>query len=395
MLVAKDYYKLLLTIADTEFADAQDVQIIDLSIIEEAGVRLPTMELIFDCISQDIIALLHEGSELKISLSKDGAYSSGYTLEQSFFLLSPQITYAGYSMWRVKLVGIQKTHPKWLSPIHGVQPKQNSKKTLQEKAIVYGKVDLKCKADPKDDMSWVAHGQTLGQFIQDVWLHSDLRPSVMMCSPTLEGFRIYNLDEILKEKPKWVANYQGDPTPLGIVYEPSYSIVTNTALVNTLGVKGMERNVYDADSGKLNKTTTKRANKTVQTKTDNVSKEHKNNYMPTTFRSRNVHKGWYEAYDYNTLELKYMGTVKATIMFSDCLKNIHPLDTVMFFERSLSDGTAQKLESTEQNSGIYIVTKVSRRLVNNTIRTLVEMCRESSVLKDPKADKEKEKKDKK
>ena len=52
----------------------------------------------------------------------------------------------------------------------------------------------------------------------------------------------------------------------------------------------------------------------------------------------------------------------------------------MFFERVLDDHN-QILQSTEQNSGLYIVTKVSRRLVNNTIRTLVEMCRESAVLK--------------
>ena len=64
MIIVKDYYKLLLTIAGQEFADANDIKIIDLSIIEEAGIRLPTMELIFDCVKQDIIALLHEGSEL-------------------------------------------------------------------------------------------------------------------------------------------------------------------------------------------------------------------------------------------------------------------------------------------------------------------------------------------
>ena len=48
MIIVKDYYKLLLTIAGQEFADANDIKIIDLSIIEEAGIRLPTMELIFD-----------------------------------------------------------------------------------------------------------------------------------------------------------------------------------------------------------------------------------------------------------------------------------------------------------------------------------------------------------
>ena len=74
--------------------------------------------------------------------------------------------------------------------------------------------------------------------------------------------------------------------------------------------------------------------------------------------------------------------MKTTILFSDCIKGIHPLDTVMFFERTLDDENPNlTMQSTEQNSGLYIVTKVSRRLVNNTIRTLVEMCRESSVLK--------------
>ena len=383
MIIVKDYYKLLLTIEGKEIADAIDIKIVDLSIIEEAGVRLPTMELIFECIKQDIIALLHEGSELKISLETDGEYNSGYTLEETFFLLSPSISYNGHNMWRVRLVGIHKCHPQWIKPVHGIQkPPLNSKKMLLDKLSVFGKIDVLWPKDPPDDMNWIANGQTLCQYIQDIWLHANLMPSALLCAPTHAGFRLYDMDTLISLPPRWEANYQGVPIPSKIIYEPMYEVETRTALVNTLGAKGMERNIYNADKGELTKETHNRALKLVQTPRDNVSDKQAKNYNPTVFQSRNVHSNWAKCYDHNTLFLKYLSTMKTTILFSDCIKDIHPLDTVMFFERTLDrEDPSLILQSTEQNSGLYIVTKVSRRLVNNTIRTLVEMCRESSVLK--------------
>lgn len=381
MIIVKDYYKLLLTIAGQEFADANDIKIIDLSIIEEAGIRLPTMELIFDCVKQDIIALLHEGSELKVSLETDGEYNSGYTLEETFFLLNPSISYNGHNMWRVRLVGIHKCHPQWIKPQHGIQiPPLNSKKMLISKVGVFGGVDLMWPGDPPDTMHWIANGQTLCQYIQDIWLHADLMPSALLCAATHAGFRMYDMDILVKSGPRWEANYQGVPNPSKIIYEPLYEVETRTAMVNTLGAKGMDRNIYHTDKGKLAKETHDRSLKLVQTPRDNVSGQQPKNYNPTVFQSRNVHSNWGKCYDHNTLFLKYLSTMKTTILFSDCIKAIHPLDTVMFFERVLDDH-GQILQSTEQNSGLYIVTKVSRRLVNNTIRTLVEMCRESAVLK--------------
>lgn len=380
MIIVKDYYKLLLTIAGQEFADANDIKIIDLSIIEEAGLRLPTMELVFDCIKQDIIALLHEGSELKISLETDGDYNSGYTLEETFFLLNPSISYNGHNMWRVRLVGIHKCHPQWIKPQHGIQTQPlNSKEMLTDKASVFGKVDLMWSKDPSDTMNWIANGQTLCQYIQDIWLHADLMPSTLLCAATHDGFRMYDMDTLVKSDPRWEANYQGTPVPSKIIYEPMYEVETRTALVNTLGAKGIERNIYNTDKGEITKETHDRSLKLVQTPRDNVSDQQAKNYNPTIFQSRNVHSNWSKCYDHNTLFLKYLSTMKTTILFSDCIKGIHPLDTVMFFERALDNTNA--MQSTEQNSGLYIVTKVSRRLVNNTIRTLVEMCRESSVLK--------------
>lgn len=381
MIIVKDYYKLLLTISGQEFADANDIKIIDLSIIEEAGLRLPTMELVFDCVKQDIIALLHEGSELKVSLETDGEYNSGYTLEETFFLLNPSISYNGHNMWRVRLIGLRSCHPAWIKPVHGIQiPPLNSKKMLAGKAGAYGGIDLLWPKEPPDTMHWIANGQTLCQYIQDIWMHSNLMPSVLLCAATLAGFRMYDLDTLISMPPRWEANYQGVPTPSKIIYEPMYEVYTNTAMVNTLGAKGMDRNIYHMDKGKLAKETHKRKLKMVQTPRDNVSGQHSNNYNPTYFQSRNVHSEWGKCYDYNSLFLKYLSTMKTTILFSDCIKAIHPLDTVMFFERVLDDPN-HTMQSTEQNSGIYIVTKVSRRLVNNTIRTLVEMSRESSVLK--------------
>ena len=387
MIHVKNHYKLKITINGIEFTDQWLAAIQDLSIIEQAGVALPILELNFETDDSVLIRKLGENTEVQITWESDGEWSTGYVLDCTFIIINPQVMPRGSHGWKVHLVGIHKFHTTYINSLLKINLETLT--SLEEMASLvapYGKFktnipDLKMSRDP---MLWISNGTTVGKHLKDVWLHSQsiVPNSVTLLSPALDGFRIYDLEEILKYPPQHkITNFGG--RSLGTIgYDPGYSITTNSALLNTLGAKGIKNNIYDLDSGDLATTSANPKPKLKMVATPQLHQNQKCSpqYNPTNFLNRNVHPNWHSVYTHNVNHLLFLSTVKVSFTFDDCIRDIHPLDSCLFLENDLPEGQKQ---STEQNSGIYIVTKVSRRLIGNRIATLVEMCRESQKLLPP------------
>lgn len=341
------------------------------TLIEEAGNVLPTFQLIFNTLREDIFQVLHEGQILETTFGRN---SNALVTAP----LSPTRMQTGKSgEFKRQII---------LTGVYGALDYLSSSKMMitTEKSGVAAVKDVVSKHFKpifnvdvsQDKQKWIQPQQTDKKFVNEVWLHSYIEGSFIACGISSDGkFILKDIKKDLKQPYAWkFTNDIKDPNK-DLTYDPDPFIETNTGFINNFTGYGRERIVYnleDDDQLSVLETVDPVIAMTKQlAKSDAVSKR----FAASGMQNENVHSNYWKAYHRNMSHLTAFGNVKLTLSFHGVFIPIRVLDQVMFLD---DDITSQgKSRSSEFNSGVYYVAKVSRTIANRQFVTTVVLCRES------------------
>jgi hypothetical protein len=353
---------------NTDFLDTEDL--VDFTLIEEAGNLLPTFEFVF-LTGAEILTKLNEGNSIGISM---GAGKRDM-IDSKLIPTSRTIKKQGTSRYLVRLAGLYDA----LGYVLDCKMRafnSSGVSAISSIANSYFSLDFNIESS-NDSQIWIQHNVPSKKFVNNIWMHSNLIPSFPSIGITSDGkFVLKDIISLLKNDPSWY-------------FVPS---VTGQDLEE---IEYMSDFVIEADTGFLNQWVGYERTKIIQDIEEDISvsisptlntmlavgglerlKDIGTRVAETALLSDNVHSKYWEVYLHNLTHLAVFSAFKLFLSYYGVFKPTQILDLVYFVDKDIG-GTEASILS---HSGRYIISKVSRSLTNKTFVTTCELNRESSVL---------------
>jgi hypothetical protein len=96
-------------------------------------------------------------------------------------------------------------------------------------------------------------------------------------------------------------------------------------------------------------------------------------YGGTQILSDNVHENYWNAYNHNLIQLANLSKIDCLLSFTDEYYEIKPLDLIMFNDKATEETSA----AGEYTSGLYLCSKVVRKIESDRLLTTVMLNREA------------------
>lgn len=356
-----------ITLDDQHVVEQLD-DLIDLSIIEQSGTDLPIIEIIFKTGRSSTLTRLNEGAWLNVTVSDNDSK----LLDSTFIPQHPSISRSGANKWAIRLTGIDSSIIGWSRSNVTISPQCSGVERIREIAGSCG-MTVEGISKSLDKQNWIQNGQTSKQHVDDVWPHIDLDQSFPLLACTLEGIRIKDAEVLIRSEPSWEFT-NGQSGQKTINYDPDYDFEIMGGFFNSVGGRGLHSNILNVENGQYSNSQGTPNSMMALTTELNMGRDFKPIGLPNKNQTRNVHENYWKSWTHNLTNLALYSTNRITVTWPAKYRPIHPLDLVMFREQDIQD----RDQSVEMFSGLYIVTKVSRRVANGQFKTLVQMVRESS-----------------
>lgn len=341
---------------------------------EYAGNIVPEFSLTFITNNNDLGGLLHEGTLIKCKIGRTIDTLQDATLYCTQWDSAKQ----GANSYIYNISGLCTTLN------FACDYKYNSilKKSAIEAVIEVAKKNFKVIktniTKSLDSQNWIQPHQSDKEFIQKTIYRSDLGSSFPACAITFDGkFILKDIKLDLADKNnlfdwKFIRNSQ-PKNDKEINYVGDMAFSSNTGLVNKIIGYG-----FDMTSLVIDTVTTVKASidaKAILANTkkvggvDTISRKS----MSGLQQSDNVHVNYNKSYYYNLTNVLSLSRVEAHLSFENKYFPIKPLDKVMVMEADIH----RENTSSEQQSGIYYVTFVSRTIQLKQLITTIKISRES------------------
>lgn len=348
----------------------QERDLVEFTLIEEAGNSLPTFRLSFNTNDESILPLLNEANLLQVSFGKDNT-----ELETAGLSVTGLNTAnIGESLKLITVTGIYDAMKFITTNKINITTSTSGIEAMIAAAKPYFKVDSNV-VKSSDRQKWVQYNISDRAFINNTWLHSDIPNSFIGIGITSSGrFIIKDIKKDLREDYKWRLTSSIKDEKRDIVVDSDPAVDIKTGLINSWTGYGREMNVYDLDTAvdtpTLEKATPILALTSKLAKRSDIDKR----FASVGIQNENTHPNYWKAYLRNLTHLSSFHNVSVFVSFHNLFKSIKVLDLVMYRTEKTGSGFQS---SSEYLSGLYYVTKVARTVSNKQLVTTLKLSRES------------------
>lgn len=347
----------------------QESDLLDFTIIEEAGNVLPTFELVFNIQDDRFLGVLTETNDLKVSFGRD----DDDRIDTTLHIASLDSTGHGQGKRTVVLSGFLTNVSYIYNSEMTISDKKSAVEVMRDVAERHNFTPDFNVDTSSDQQHWIQPNVTAKKFVNDLWLHADRTDSFLAMALTVDSkFMIRDMRTLVEQDFQWRFTPFVEE-PWDIPYDTNIGIKSNTGFINYWAGYGQNKLIFDLEDEDFRFITEEA--KPIIALTREISRKAglEKRYVNTGMQNDNVHKNYWQASLRNLTNLVIFGAVTVTVSFRDRFRNIRPLDKVMFREQDVADPNI----ATEFHSGLYIVTKVCHRIQNRQFVTTVELNRES------------------
>jgi hypothetical protein len=352
---------------NNDFIDEPDL--ISFSIHEQAGNLLPTFELNFLTDDETIFPLLNEGNDLQVS------FGSGYNDLVTIPLATSKVQSvpSGSAKRQITVMGLYSAIPYITNPNMQITNVQSGISTIIQIAGKSFNVQSNIQSST-DSQSWIQHTQSDKSFIDDIWLHCNLPNSFPALGISSQGnFILKDIKTDLKNPYRYrftqiVKNsndiyFDGDPV-----------LTSNTGFINSWVGYGREKIIQNVDKG--TDSTEQVIPKPVMALTSQLAKAAGINsvFDGIGIQNSNIDTNYWNSYLNNLTYLGMFGALDVTVSFQNKFIPIQILDQINFKDQKIDQ---QYPTTSDYNTGIYYVSKISRNVGNKAFNTVVSFSRES------------------
>lgn len=368
MIGVENQYVVKIDIGDFEdIVEKEDL--VSLLVVEEAGGGLPSFELSFYTDEEDLLGYINEGNEIKIALGKN----LNKLLEYRMVVLSTEKIKVGKSKYQITIQGLYNKL-EYLSDckIHISDKKSGIEEILRISGQYFN--NIANISNSSDSQYWIQSNISDRAFVSNLWLRSYISGSFPIIGISSEGDFILNDVKILmggNHKFEFVPHTKKQENQ--ILFDPGYPVKTTTGIVNQWVGYNREKSLFNIDDG-VESTLAPSFNPFLaQTSSLNRTTDITKKVDDFGVLTENVHSKYHEVYIQNTTYLGLFSTVTLPISFTGVFEHVKVLDLVYFKDRIARDIDM----ASEYDSGLYIISLVSRQVTNNQFKTTVVLNRES------------------
>lgn len=348
----------------------QENELVQFSIIEEAGYALPTFQLSFNFDDDSLLELLNENNDIALTYGKTLEESVNSTLVPTKIVSNKQ----GPNKRFVSIIGMYSAQEYANTPNIGISDIKSGVERIIEIAektfpAVETNIDIS-----EDQQRWIQYNISDRKHIAEVWLHSYLSESFLAIGVSSDGtFIIKDIVKDLQSDPSWNFMITGANKDTDIVYDTDYTVETNSGFINAWTGYGREKKVYTIEDDSEEDVMEVVIPLVTQTEILSRDQAITKKFDGFALQSDNVHANYWKAHQRNLQYLVAMGGAVLTISFHNVFQPIRILDQVYFSDETIGASG----ESNEYLTGVYYVSKVTRVINNRQFVTIVKICRES------------------
>lgn len=365
----KSQYRLRFKLSNLEDFITND-DLIEFTIIEEAGNLLPIFKLDFFTYNEEVIRLLNETNALEVSFGKD----ANEMYDVSLYVTRLESEKQGKGKRLIATTGLAGSLEYLNNPKVLITEEMSGIEAMTLVANQHFDVDV----DPEvsDDLQcWIQPNMSDRRFINQIWMHSYLVNGFIGVGISADGTFIVR---DLKSKAGEEFDWKFTPTPSGssdIVYDPDPKIIINGGFINHwlgYGRENLELALEDGTSELISEEA-----RPILALTEEIARKAnmERKFHSSVVRTTNVHENYWRAAQKNLTNLAILGNVKIVLSYTGVFQRTRVLDLAMFKDEDISD--ASQKASAEYHSGLYYISKVSRTFSAKQLCTVVEMVRES------------------
>ena len=362
-----------------DFLESSDL--IEFSLEEQAGNLLPIFRITFNAKNERIFAFLNEGNPLSMSIGSQESNS-----KTSRLVCTGIKTFApsGNSQM-ISAEGLYDAVGYYNGSNINIFSDKKSVEVLGEIAVKHFLTDADENTEDAlpsfseirtfDNMNWIQPFMTDKSFVDHVWLRSYMEDSFLGLGIDSFGNFIVKDMKSNEGEPDWTFNNTLSGVENNIRYDTDFEITSRSGLVNKLIGYGSQATVARIEEN--SETLVTEFSEPILASTDALDRKNgiNPNQTSTKMQSKNVHENYWRAIKKNKASLGQFSNVTLRVSFAKVFKDIRVLDLVHFSTQKPSIGVFDS--SSEYLSGLYFVSSVTRRIQNNNLLTIVDLCRES------------------
>lgn len=370
MLGTEGEFVFSLTIGDyTNIIDSLD-DLVEFTVIEEAGNVLPTCILGFVTSEDRILPLLNDGHIIKAKLGRTLENIKDIEISVSKFISSKQ----GDEQRFFEITGFASKIDHITDTSTEISDKKSAIEVVIEKAGKNFIVDTNIQKS-KDKQNWIQYSITDKTFMNQCLMHCDLGNSFPLYAITADG-RFILRDALKyikanKNKHKWkFSRFISDDRD--VIYDGDAILSSDSGFINNWLGYGRTTLAYDLDTKEVKEVNIKTETLLSLSQELDKSKAISDRFGGTRGQSESVHKKFWEAYHHNLQSTVNLGRIGMSFSVSGTFIDIAPLDLGVFSEPSTQGGM-----SSEYHTGTYLVSKVVRTIANKRLTTIIMLNREA------------------
>lgn len=343
----------------------EESNLLEFTIVEEAGGGLPTFQIAFTTSDEDVLMLLNERNVLEVSMGKneEGMIAS------SLSVISVETSGSGSDLITIYVAGMLNAIPYSNESVQFISQPKSAVEVMKEVTSKYFVPDFNITRST-GRQRWIQPNTSTKKFVNELWLHTNIMPSFPAIAVTMDGrFRLRDIFKLVGEDYDWrFINLVSEDND--IKFDDDYTLKSRSGFVNSWVGYGREKLVYNLDDS-TSQSVLKHSNPIIAITKELARREGINKrFASVAAVNSNVHPSYWEAYQHNLVSLASMGNINLTASFLNNFKMIRVLDLVMFQDTN-NDNVRR------HHAGLYLVARVARTLSNRQFSTTVVLTRES------------------
>lgn len=349
-----------------------DHDLVEFTMVEEAGNVLPTWEIGFTTVKESILNLMNETKVFEVSFGKN--IDDMVTVPLS--IKSKTILRQGNTKRLINANGTISVDEYLSSSKVSISSEKSAIEVLKEKVEKYFNWHKDNISKSNDSQKWIQPSTTDKSFVNELWMHSDLGDGIPVVGITSEGDFICKDLKSEGSKPyKYKFTYNPIDNKKDISYDGDYVVEDETTFINNWVGYGREKHIYNLEEGTT--TTDLETFKPVVAMTQQIAKNAsvEKKYTKVGMHNENTHPTYWQSYQNNLRSLASMSAVKISLSHQGYYVPLKVLDQVMFSDDDVEHGSGSITSG--PLTGLYFVSKVARTVSNNQLATVVEIVRES------------------
>lgn len=349
-----------------------EADLLDFTLIEEAGNVLPTFSIEFTTKDDSILKVINEGNDLNVSFG--GNLDDITTVPLKFTRLQP--LRSGEGKMLIRGIGIYSALPYINDDKIAISPARSGVTEIQNVVSKYFKTEFNVTTSV-DSQKWIQHNISDRNHINNVWMRINLNNnSFPIIGISSSGkFILKDVKQDLKQPVSWrfIQKKDGNDRK-DIIYDGDPAYDFNTGFINNWVGYGREQIIYDIEQGVDTFNTFNPSPVTALTSKLSRDPLVGKRFGSIGFKNANTHSQYAESRQRNIASLASFSANKVLLSFRNVFRPVKVLDRVMFKDVT---STGASTQSSEYLSGEHYISKVVRQITNRQFITTVEICRES------------------